>query len=171
MKKYIVGVLFFFIVFSIIIIFNSNILATKSYTKPPQELIYDSDTELKPYIDKFFRDLNNYNIYPVIPKNFTVKLSDLDAHSPTTHAHGISYGFEDDDLVEIYINKRSWEAFNKSLRYYIIYHELSHDILNLDDLSDNDNNFGKIMYPSISNYQNTTMDDFISNMKLLFDSL
>ena len=71
MKKYIVGVLFFFLVFSIIIIFNSNILATKSYTKPPQELIYESDTELKPYIDKFFRDLNNYNIYPVIPKNFT----------------------------------------------------------------------------------------------------
>lgn len=34
-----------------------------------------------------------------------------------------------------------------------------------------DENYGKIMYPYISKYDGLKMDDFITNMKLLFDSL
>lgn len=138
--------------------------------KPISDLSYKSNEELKPYIDKFFRDLNNYGINYVIPKDFVVKFSDLESNKRTSHYHGVSLGYKNDDKVEIYINKRSWDSFNKTQRYYIVYHELSHDILNLDDLSDSDNNYGKIMYPYISKYDGLKMNDFIKNMKLLLDS-
>ena len=42
-----------------------------------------------------------------------------------------------------------------------MYHELVHDILNLDDLDAKTWNEGKLMYPEISSYENKTMDDFI----------
>jgi len=139
--------------------------------QPARNLSYESSEELKPYIDKFFRDLNNYGINKSIPQDFILKFSDLESHKTTSHFHGVSFGYNDDDKVEIYINKKSWSSFNKTQRYYIIYHELSHDILNLDDLSDNETNYGKIMYPSISKYDNLNMNDFIKNMKDLFKSL
>ena len=80
-------------------------------------------------------------------------------------------GYNDDVKVEIYINKRSWDSFNKTQKYYIVYHELSHDILNLDDLTDELSNYGKIMYPSISVYSSLKMNVFIQNMKDLFSNL
>lgn len=127
--------------------------------------------ELNPYIDKFFRDLNNHGIYPVIPTKFIMKFSSLDSHKSTSHVHGLSLGFEDDEKVEIYINKNSWNSFNKTQKHYIVYHELSHDILNLDDLDDSDDNYGKIMFPYISRYSGLKMNDFIENMKNLFKSI
>ena len=87
------------------------------------------------------------------------------------HTHGISFGYRDDDRVEIYINKKSWDSFNKTQKHYIVYHELSHDILNLEDLEDVKDNYGKIMYPYISRYDSYNMNDFIINIKTLFDSL
>ncbi len=139
--------------------------------KPVRNLAYESNEELKPYINKFFRDLNNHGINKSIPKDFIFKFSDLESNKTTSHYHGVSLGHDDDDKVEIYINKNSWSSFNKTQRYYIVYHELSHDILNLDDLSENEANYGKIMYPSISKYDNLKMNDFVKNMKDLFKSL
>jgi hypothetical protein len=83
----------------------------------------------------------------------------------------VSYGFKEDSKVEIYINKNSWDSFNKTQKHYIVYHELSHDILNIDDLDDSIENYGKIMFPYISRYDTLTMDDFIDNMNHLFNSI
>ena len=127
--------------------------------------------EFKPYIEKFFRDLNNHGIFPARPLNFIMKFSSLDSHKSTSHVHGQSFGFEDDDKVEIYINKNSWNSFNKAQKHYIVYHELSHDILNLDDLDDSIENYGRIMFPYISRYNGLKMNDFIENMKHLFKSI
>ena len=132
---------------------------------------YEVPKELKTYVDKFFRDLNNYGIYPAKPQNFVMKFSNLDSHRTTSHLHGVSYGFKEDSKVEIYINKNSWDSFNKTQKHYIVYHELSHDILNIDDLDDSIENYGKIMFPYISRYDTLTMDDFIDNMNHLFNSI
>ena len=77
----------------------------------------------------------------------------------------------DDDRIEIYINKSSWDDFNKQKRYYLMYHELSHDVLNLDDLDDSPSNEGKLMYPAISSYELITMDDFIDSFHALFEEI
>ena len=168
MREFYIGIIFLGLI--VIMIFGLIKFSEYNSVKPIRNLSYESNEELKPYIDKFFRDLDNNNVPYIIPQNFIVKFSDLESYKNTSHIHGISLGYEDDDRVEIYINKRSWESFNKTQRYYSVYHELSHDILNLDDLSESDNNYGKIMYPYISKYDNLKMNDFITNMKILFDS-
>lgn len=129
------------------------------------------DKEFIPYIKKFFRDLDNFEISYTIPEKFIFEFKDLDSYESTSHVHGVSFGTNNDEFVEIYINKKSWDSFGKTQKYYIVYHELSHDILNLDDLSDSQSNHGKIMFPYLSRYDSLRMDDFISNMQLLFDSL
>ena len=169
MRRFITGLTLLTV---LIVLFYGLIKFTKNETiEPIRNLSYETNEELKPYIDKFFRDLNNHGLNRVIPQDFVVKFSDLESHKTTSHFHGVSFGYKDDDKVEIYINKNSWDSFNKTQKYYIVYHELSHDILNLDDLSDSDKNYGKIMYPYISRYDSLKMNDFIKNMKLLFDSL
>jgi hypothetical protein len=52
-----------------------------------------------------------------------------------------------------------------------MYHELAHDILNLDDLKDLPENEGKLMYPALESYNEKTMDDFIESSHKLFEGI
>jgi len=110
---------------------------------------------------KFYRDISNYGIYPKRPKTRIIKFANFENIDDATHIHGISYRKNDDDLIEIYINPNTWKKFNKPMRYFIMYHELTHDILNLNDLKYLPENEGKLMYPELENYNEKTMDDFI----------
>ena len=98
-----------------------------------------------------------------------IKFSKLDQLDNTKHIHGLSFGSGDDDRIEIYINPSTWEQFNKPMRYFLMYHELAHDVLNLDDLEPKSWNEGKLMYPAISSYENKNMDDFIESTHALFE--
>jgi|GEM_PF-954945 len=122
------------------------------------------------YVDQFFRELEQSGILKVRPKQVNIQLKSLDTSKDTYHMHGFSTGYDDDDVINITINKRSWNTFNKAQKYYLIFHELSHDVLNLDDLEFNEPNENNIMYPSISAYKDLTMDDFIDNFNLLLES-
>lgn len=130
---------------------------------------YEPDEDLEIYVEKFYRDLEYYGIFPMRPRIKKIKFSNLDQLKKTTHIHAISYGINDDERIEIYINPNSWRQFSKPKRYFLMYHELAHDVLNLDDLSDKPSNIGKLMYPEISTYQNITMDDFIESYHTLFE--
>ena len=130
---------------------------------------FETDFDFQVYIDKFYRDIGVYGIYPKKPKTTIVRFSNLDQMDNTTHLHGVSFGYENDDLIEIYINPSSWANFNKPKRYYLMYHELAHDILNVDDLSSDLSNEGKLMYPAISSYESISMDDFIESSHALFE--
>jgi hypothetical protein len=55
------------------------------------------------------------------------------------------------------------------MKYFLMYHELSHDVLNIDDLDSKPINEGKLMYPEISSYEKKNMDDFIENFHTLFE--
>lgn len=129
---------------------------------------YESDVDFNFYVEKFYRDIGNYGIFPKKPQTQIIKFAKLDQLANTTHIHGISFGMNDDDKIEIYINPTTWNKFNKPMRYFLIYHELSHDVLNVDDLEDLPINEGKLMYPSIANYESKTMDDFIESSHALF---
>ena len=75
MREFLTGLIFLGILIFLfigIIKYNEN-----QSIKPIRNLSYESNEEIKPYIDKFFRDLNNHGIYPVIPKDFVFKFSDL----------------------------------------------------------------------------------------------
>lgn len=132
---------------------------------------YETDENFEIYVEKFYRDLAYHGLYPPRPKNLIIKFSELDKFKNTTHIHAISFGYNDDQIVEIYINPTSWKNFNKPQKYFLMYHELAHDILNLKDLEESKNNYGKLMYPSISNYNKISMDDFINSYQTLFEEL
>ena len=130
---------------------------------------YDADENFDIYIDKFYRDLEFYGIFPKKPRIKTIKFSRLDQLDRTTDIHGLSLGYNDDNRIEIYINPSSWEQFTKPMRYYLIYHELAHDVLNLEDLEATYQNQGKLMYPEMSSFEKKTMDDFIESFHSLFE--
>lgn len=132
---------------------------------------YESNVDFNFYVDKFYRDIGNYGIFPKKPEIQIIKFAKLDQLDNTTHIHGISFGIKDDDKIEIYINPTTWDKFNKPMRYFLMYHELSHDVLNVGDLKDLPINEGKLMYPAIANYESKTMDDFIESSHTLFEEV
>ena len=145
---------------------------TSSITFPDQySSTYEPDNnKFDVYVDKFYRELETLGIYPVRPSKISITLADLDSSKETAHLHGYSLGYKDDDKIEIVINRRTWETSNKALKHYIIFHELAHDVLNLDDLSPNISNKGMIMYPAMSKYQGLNMDDFIVKFHSLIEN-
>jgi hypothetical protein len=161
--------------FSIIFIISIGYAAYSKFYKINlyEEIVANSietNEQFDDYVTKFYRDLEFYGIFPKQPKTKIIKLSRLDQIKDATHIHGISFGINDDDKIEIYINQSTWEQFNKPMRYFLLYHELGHDVLNLEDLPENTINEGKIMYPALSRYENKNMDDFIESMHTEFEN-
>ena len=160
------------IVVIIISIFTYTVFRNQSEVTQYNEIVsnsYDSDEDFDLYVQKFYRDLEFFGIYPKKPALQIIKFAKLDQLDNTTHIHGLSYGSGDDDKIEIYINPSTWKSFNKPMRYFLMYHELAHDVLNLDDLDAKPSNEGKLMYPAISSYESVNMDDFIEISHALFD--
>lgn len=145
------------------ILFEDQYVETQS---PIDSGITDDFTE---YVDKFYREINAFGIYKARPKNINIRLESLDTLEKTAHYHGVSFGYKNDEKIEIVLNKGSWNSFTKAQKHYLIFHELCHDVLNLDDLSATA--YEKhIMYPSIHNYKDLTMDDFIHNLHNLLEN-
>ena len=87
----------------------------------------------------------------------------------TKDVHGLSYGYNNDDIIEIYINEDSWKRMSRPQKYLLMYHELSHDILNVGDLPAKEENYGKLMCPSMLMVDKISMDDFIEMAHALFE--
>ena len=130
---------------------------------------FDSDVDFGMYVEKFYRDARFIGITPVRPKTTIIKFSPLDQMQGLAHIHGVSFGVDNDEKIEIYINPSTWETFNKPMRYVLMYHELAHDVLNLRDLDQAESNEEKLlMYPALADYRNFTMDEFIESYQTLF---
>lgn len=167
-SKWLIGI----ITVILVSLFIYKLIQNQSEVNQYNEIVsnsYDSKVDFEMYVQKFYRDLEYHGIYPKKPKVQIIKFSKLDQIDNTTHIHGLSYGSGDDDRIEIYINPSTWEQFNKPMRYILMYHELAHDVLNLDDLEPEIWNEGKLMYPVISSYENNNMDDFIESAHALFE--
>lgn len=74
----------------------------------------------------------------------------------------IAIGKDENSKVEIIFDPDFWQTFNQAKRFYVLYHELGHDIFNL-----NHGNGGKMMF----NYadRNITWDDFIRDRESMFE--
>lgn len=126
-----------------------------------REASFETDEDLYIYVEKFYRDLECFGIHKVKPANCIVKFSNMQQMEETVTIHGISMGYKQTDKIEIYINYDSWKHFTKGQKYWVMYHELSHDVLDLDDLSPEISNIGKLMYPMASRFTPVSMDTFI----------
>ena len=128
-----------------------NRLLTNSY----------ASEEFDIYINKYYRDLEVFGISIVKPRRTSIRFAPMQYFEDTKDYYGLCYGYDNDDIIEIYINEDAWEKLNRSQKYLIMYHELSHDLLNVDDLPNTYNNQGKLMCPVLNRFEELTMDDFI----------
>lgn len=135
-----------------------------------RENAYDS-AEFQMYLDKYYRDLDCFGISYRKPRTVIIKKAPMQYFDDTKDYHGVSYGYDDDDIIEIYINEDSWKKLSRPQKYLLMYHELSHDILNLDDLSDDTDNYGKLMCPFIITMDKISMDEFIEMSHALFEEM
>ncbi len=90
-------------------------------------------------------------IYDLPIKIYFKDLSTL-TDDPSKTILGIAYGSEDDEIIDIAIDPVAWEKLSDLERTTLLYHELSHDILNASHVNDDDH----LMHPS--NVYNTTVD-------------
>ena len=172
---------FLLMIFLMLLRLSSYIFFFKGITAPQAEdysevtstayVSEEEQAEIDMYLEKFYRDCNNAGLFPVRPEKIVIAFANFENYHKTTHMHGFSLGFEQDDFIEIYINRASWAKFNKQQRYYLMYHELAHDVLNLDDLQEDPQYHKHLMYPVISAYDQLSMDDFIENSRASFEEL
>lgn len=118
----------------------------------------DTSVDFQMYLDQFYKDLKYYNYTPEQPDNIIIKFAELNKIPETRNAAGISLGCNKDYCIEIYIDPAVWLISNDAQKFWIMYHELAHDILNLDHVDKTQDNVGQLMYPDIP--ENCNMDDF-----------
>lgn len=131
------------------------------------ENAYESQ-ELYPYLEKFYRDVEFFGINKRKSMSVSIKMAPMQYFENTKDYHGVSFGYQNDDIIEIYINEDSWKHFNRAQKYALMYHELAHDILNVDDLPNTPENYNKLMAPVLSRFDHLTMDQFIDMSHELF---
>jgi hypothetical protein len=130
---------------------------------------FDSDVDFDIYVEKFYRDARFFGVAPIRPKTTIIKFAPLDKITGLTHIHGVSFGINNDEKIEIYVNPSTWKTFNKPMRYVLMYHELSHDVLNLKDLQMLGLNEDKLlMFPALADFRSFTMDEFIESSQRVF---
>jgi hypothetical protein len=129
----------------------------------------DPSIDFSMYVDKFYRDLEVYGIRAVRPETIIIKFARLETTNKYKGYNGVSFGYNNDDIIEIYINPLSWEQGSKARRYWLMYHELAHDILNAEHVEAIPENKGKLMYPHSSNFKISDMDEFIEAYQALFE--
>lgn len=141
------------------------------YDKIKSTAYDDPNVDFSMYVDKFYRDLDIYCHYPTRSQKMIIKFADIDKIKGVSNINAVSYGVGNDELIEIYVNPSFWKKARRAQKYWLMYHELSHDVLNIDDLDAVPENVGKLMYPQMGVMDVADMDEFIEAFNILFDSL
>ena len=75
---------------------------------------------------------------------------------------GLSHGRNDDKLIKVYVDPVKWSNPSKSKKWYLIYHELGHDVLNLSH-----GNGGKMMFNFMD--RSYSWEEFYEDKKRMFN--
>jgi hypothetical protein len=93
-------------------------------------LVNSNPFDLEKYVDKFILDakINHGLDFSYVNNNERLIIF----RQLEGEAIALAYEMNNDKKVLILVDPENWNNANQSLRYYIIYHELGHDILNLE---------------------------------------
>ena len=111
------------------------LLEEDSYTVGAYDLKDVSTYDLAKMIDVFLVDckLNGIKLQNNV---IDVKFESLDDNTI-----GLSYAMNNDKLIKIRIDPQAWSESSTPKKWYLLYHELGHDVLNLEH-----GNGGKMMF-------------------------
>ena len=97
-----------------------------------EEFTYECSDALRPYLFMYLETLEKHDI-KLKKQNFILV---FDADIMRTPLLGQARGMFNDDLVYVKINPRSWSSLTNKQRKHLIFHELSHDIFNIEHTED-----------------------------------
>jgi hypothetical protein len=112
------------------------LVSDQTYKIGNYNLIDFDCSDIRGMIDVFLKDCENNGI--TFPQNqINVYYTDLNPG-----VLGVSYGMRNDKVVSIAIDKNNWIRSSNSKKWYVLYHELGHDLFNFDH-----GNGGRMMRP------------------------
>jgi hypothetical protein len=143
----------------------------------PYEAGYYGDTtnlnefDIKPMIELFIEDHKGFMGYyygfnslnmPPMPgeQKITATFEPLEGNTLA-----MSYGYGKDDQIIIKIDPEKWAKASSIKRWYILYHELGHDYLNLEH-----GQGGKMMF-NFPLSSEITIENFVEDRNYMFKSL
>ena len=113
--------------------------------------------DLKEMIKIFLEDCKNHGI------NINEQIIKSEFKTLDKGILGLSYGKDNDKLIDIKVDPEQWSNASKPKKWYLIYHELGHDVLNL-----NHGEGGKMMF----NFSDKTYSwkDFFNDKEYMLTS-
>ena len=94
-------------------------------------LKYSVSTSLMEYLKEYIDELDYYGIDYSFGDNLTLEIYDISRVRGEGSVAGIALGMYDNSRVEVYIDKEVWRVSNSRQKKWTVYHELSHDIFNV----------------------------------------
>ena len=115
--------------------------------------IYD----LKSMVNIFLEDCKKNNITTPLITTLKATFEPFDGETIA-----LSYGANNDSDIVIKVDPKKWANASKEKRWYILYHELGHDVLNLDH-----GEGGKMMFNFAD--RDYSWNEFFKDKKYMFD--
>jgi hypothetical protein len=82
--------------------------------------------DLQKMVDIFLTDCKNHGII-IQPNKISVRFEKL-----SQNLLGVSYGMNKNAIIDLVVDPEQWQNASPAKRWYLIYHELGHDVLNLE---------------------------------------
>lgn len=123
--------------------------------------------------NKDIRKINQYDLEAMVKffledcKKSNIKVPEIKTLNATFEplegdAIALSYAFGDDFLIKIKVDPEKWAKSSMEKRWYVLYHELGHDILNLEH-----GQGGKMMFNFAD--KEYTWDDFFQDKEYMIN--
>ena len=121
------------------------------------------------------RDINEYDLEKMVSffledcKKNNIKVPDINSLKARFvplegSTLALAYGGGDDSIINIEVDPQKWAESSAQKRWYVIYHELGHDVLNLDH-----GQGGKMMFNFAD--RDYTWDEFFDDKQYMFEFL
>ena len=119
------------------------------------------------------RDINEYDLEKMVSffledcKKNNIKVPDINSLKARFvplegSTLALAYGGGDDSIINIEVDPKKWAESSSQKRWYVIYHELGHDVLNLDH-----GQGGKMMFNFAD--RDYTWDEFFEDKQYMFN--
>lgn len=119
------------------------------------------------------RKINQYDLEAMVKyfledcKKFNIKVPEINTLSATFEplegsTLALSYAFGEDSLIKIKVDPENWSKSSIEKRWYVLYHELGHDVLNLEH-----GQGGKMMFNFAD--KEYTWDDFFQDKEYMIN--
>lgn len=112
------------------------LVADQEYVVSNDALIHFDNNDILGMVQIFIKDCKNNGI------NFPENLIKIEFEKLHAGVLGLSYGMNNDNLIDIRIDRQNWLNSSAAKRWYVLYHELGHDLLNFEH-----GNGGRMMDP------------------------